>query len=136
MGLLELGLAETPDLVGATEGEHQVMIEKMGKHEGKDSGKTSLKVTLKIADQPNTYNLDTFLGLPTDGEEKDKSDAKRRGIKNFCRCFGVDFGSFTQCYGDNDYSPLYGSEGWALVKDEEYEGQVRPKISRFIIPKE
>lgn len=133
MGLMELALDQTPDLVGATEGEHRVSIEKMGEYEGKESGKTSIKVTLKIADQPGTYDLDSFLGLPTDGDEKNKADAKRRGIKNFCRCFGIDFGTFAECFATNDYSSLSGSEGWILVKNEEYKGQERPKVSRFIV---
>jgi hypothetical protein len=132
MSLLDLNLENTPDLEGASEGEHTVTIVSMGKYEGKNSGKTSLKVTLKIADQPNTYNLDTYLGLPQEGDEKDKADAKRRGIKGFCKCFDIPIAMFEECYISGDYTPLSGLQGWVLVKNEEFEGQERPKISRFI----
>jgi len=148
--LLDLNLAETPDLENAVEGEHSITLSKMALHASKESGNISIATTVKVTDQANCYSMTSYSGLPTVADDTEKAATKRRGLKNLCRCFNISYDTLQNClrdalnsprsgnedWGDSSFSMLIGSTGTAIVKHEEYQGIISTKIKTWVFDKD
>lgn len=134
LGFLDVNLDDIPDLVNATPGQHELRIIGKPRYKSDVSDKgpwAVLNIALEVLDQENVQRIYHGLFLPQEGQEKNRVDATRRRIRDFCLAFGIPFGG-----GRLDFNDFVGKTGFAnldIESDPEY-GE-KAVIRSVVIPK-
>ena len=92
--------------------------------------KAQLVIRLDSPDDPLVDDMYLYLTWPTEDlkqEDPKKFTKSVRYLNDFWACFGIDATSGVDIAND-----LVGSRGWCLIGQEEYEGQMKNKIKKFV----
>jgi len=131
MGFLDFNVGDVPDIQLLDAGQEvTARIHNLELIANKAGDGKNIHVTLLLPEHPNASYIDTWMPCPkAEDGEKQVNDKKRR-IKTFQDCFGLDFDSM------NDCSEGIGSEGSIIVgiENDEVRGGQRNRVLRWVIP--
>jgi hypothetical protein len=140
VSISDLNLASTPDLVTVPDGTYEVAINSIG-FALSSGGNMMLTALLDIVGEPNTKKVRYFMVLPTDDDDKEKADNKRRKMKTFCEAFKLDMEMFqtevinaANAFTDDrvDITAFNGYNASAIITSRTNEGEEFNDIKRFV----
>jgi len=142
---LDKSLADVPDQTAVPAGEYHLTFKSAAIVEKNDDpSRHNLKVTLTIDGQPNAFPVVTYYSLPNDSDSSDEEVRKLRYLKNFSKALDVDGETLMNCLRSayeafvnqadqaSAFSPLLGTGFTAILKEEEYNGNISNKIGRIV----
>ncbi len=121
-----LDLANVPDQEPVESGEYELQVLSCEVADSKSGGK-NLVVVFKILNAPNALNVFRYYSLPTPQDDAEKQLRKRRFIKEFAQALSLEPSMLAE--------QAKGATCFAILTEEEYEGQVRNVIKKFIMPR-
>jgi len=130
--ILDLALAANisePEAVA--EAEYQLLLVSAKRKDSK-SGNSMVEFSHEIVGDVLTPPVFYYLILPTDSMPQRDQQRRLLDVKRYCDAFNIPIETFAACVADDSFEDIIGSQGWAHLVQNEYEGRISNKIKRFI----
>jgi len=122
MSILDIAMQDVPEVKNAPAGEHQVEIAH-AEEKVFNSGRAGLSIRLTILDEPDCESIFHNVMYDMEGDSDSTKRMMILGTKNFVESFDIT---------SNDPEDYVGKRAWAVTDLEEYEGQERAVVKKFM----
>lgn len=129
---LDLNLDDVPELkVAEANREYELKIEAAEIKESKGdktAGQNMLNIRCSIPSEPDTQQVFEIIMLPSKDADEEQNNQRRRQMKRFVEALGWDLSR-----GFN-IEELVGETFWAILDIEQYQGEDKNRIKRYLAP--
>lgn len=143
--ILDKHLNDVPDLSTVAPGEYTMQFESAEiSHKKDDETRDILRMRFSIEGEPNAYQVNHYLSLPSDSDSNDDQIKKLRRLKDMSKALHIDSETFMNCIRDaytafqsgadqdGAFAQLNGYTLSAILSEEEYNGTMSNKIARLL----
>ena len=128
--IMDFNLDDIPDQKPVEDGEYQLTITSAKYKESQEKGTPMIAISMNIEDHEDASTVFHNIILPV--EDDPKANGKLRMIKQFCDAFSISQDTLKQCIAEEEYEAIVGESGYAILNQEEYQGQVNNRVKRFV----
>lgn len=128
MSIIDQNLDDVPDRTNISAGEQHLVVTEAKVAKNKANTNDQIVVTMTLYDGGDVWPVRQYFPLVDAGHEK--YDTYRRMLKDFCEAFGVPI----RKGGKIDTEDMVGKDAWVILKDEEYEGRIKPAVDKYVRP--
>lgn len=127
--LIDINVADTPDLVALEAGEYEVKVERAEIRTSQKTGGNFIMLLLSVPAEPNAKLINHIMMLPTQDDDERKAQNRRRAIKEACQAFDVEMTP------PINVENFVGQSSFAILAEEEdAEYGTQNRVRRFVTP--